>query len=63
MENRRTESEEERTSSKNISADLLDAAGDAVAVLRAQNIQCLQDHQRKRSLQYIRLFFHRETHL
>ena len=49
--------------SQNISADLLDAAGNPVAVLRPQGIQCFQDHQRKRSLQYVRLFFHRETHL
>ena len=49
--------------SQKVSADLLDAAGDAVAVLRSQHIQGLQDHQRKRSLQNVRLFFHRETHL
>jgi len=48
---------------QNISADLLDAAGNPVAVLRPQDIQCLQDHQRKRSLQYVRLLFHGGTHL
>ena len=48
---------------QNVSADLLNASGDAVAVQRAQNIEGFEDHQRKRSLQYVRLFFHRETHL
>ena len=46
-----------------VSADLLDAPGDTVAVLRPQDIQCLEDHQGKRSLQDVRLFLHRESHL
>ena len=33
-----------------VSADLLNAAGDAVAVLRAQHIQRFEHHKRKRSL-------------
>ena len=49
--------------SQNISADLFNASSDAVAVLRAQNIEGFEDHQCKRSLQYVRLFFHRKTHL
>lgn len=49
--------------SQNISADLLDAAGNPVAVLRPQHIKGFQDHQRKRSLQNIGLFFHRDPPL
>ena len=41
-----------------VSADLLDAPGDSPAVLRSQDIECLENHQRKRSLQDVRLFFH-----
>ena len=41
-----------------VSADLLNAAGDAVAVLRSQNIEGFEDHQRKRSLQNVGLFLH-----
>ena len=37
--------------------------GDAVAVLRAQNIEGFQDHQRKRSLQNVGLFLHEGTNL
>ena len=44
-----------------VSADLLDAPRDSPAVLRSQDIQCLQDHQRQRSLQDVRLFLHRES--
>jgi len=33
-----------------ISADLFDAPRDAVAVLRSQDIQSLEDHQRQRAL-------------
>ena len=46
-----------------VAADLLDAAGDAVAMLRAQNIEGLEDHQRKRALQNVGLFFHSGTNL
>jgi len=43
-----------------ISADLLDAAGDAVAVLVSEEIECLEDHQGKRTLQDVGLFLHFE---
>ena len=49
--------------SQKVAADLLDAPGDPVAVLRSKDVQRLQDHQRKRPLQHIRLFLHREFHL
>ena len=46
-----------------VSADLLDAPGDTVAVLRPKEVQCLEDHQGKRSLQDFRLFLHQQIHL
>ena len=49
--------------SQNIAADLLDAAGNPVAMLRAQNIEGFEDHQRKRSLQNVGLFLHGGTKL
>ena len=49
--------------SQKVSADLLDPPGDTVAVLWPKHVQCLQDHQRKRSLQDVWLFLHRESHL
>src|SRR6202044_1388967 len=44
--------------SQQVSADLLDASGDSPAVLRSQDIECLEDHQRERTLQDVRLFLH-----
>src|SRR6202044_1966265 len=44
-----------------VSADLLDAPGDSPAVLRPQDIEGLEDHQRERSLQDVRLFLHGES--
>ena len=44
--------------SEQVSADLLEMPGDAPAVLRPQDIECLEDHQRKRSLQDVGLFLH-----
>src|SRR5258706_8205632 len=41
-----------------IAADLLDPAGDAVAVQRANRVQGLQNHQGKRALPDVRLLFH-----
>ena len=49
--------------SQNISADLLNALADAVAVLWPQNIEGFQDHQRKRSLQNVGFFLHGGTDL
>jgi hypothetical protein len=49
--------------SQNVSADLLDSAGNPVAVLRPKDVQCLEDHQRERSLQYVRFFLHGGTNL
>ena len=46
-----------------ISADLLDASGDTLAVLRSQDIEGLEDHQRQRTLQDVRLFLHGRTNL
>src|SRR5580704_17016749 len=43
--------------SQKVAADLLDAPSDTVAVLRPKDVQCLEDHQRKRSLQYVRFSF------
>src|SRR5580658_250481 len=48
---------------QDISADLLNAPGDAVAVLRPQDTEGLEDHQRQRSLQDVRLFLHGESNL
>jgi hypothetical protein len=42
---------------------LLNPAGDAVAVLRAQHIEGFEDHERKRSLQNVGLFLHGGTNL
>jgi len=41
-----------------ISADLLDAPRDAVAVERTQNIESLEDHQCQRALQDVGFLFH-----
>jgi hypothetical protein len=41
----------------------LDAAGDAVEVLWAQNIEGFEDHQRKRSSQNVGLFLDEGTDL
>ena len=49
--------------SQKVSADLLDASGNALAMLRSQNIECFEDHQRERSLQNVRLFLHGGTNL
>jgi hypothetical protein len=49
--------------SQKVCADLLDASCDPVAVLRPKDVQCLEDHQGERSLQDVRLFLHRESHL
>ena len=49
--------------SPTISADLLNAAGYAVAVLRPRQIEGSPGHHRKRSLQNVRLFFHRGINL
>ena len=49
--------------SQKVSADLLDAPGNPVAVLRPQDIECFEDHQRKRSLQDVWLFLHGGTNL
>ena len=49
--------------SQKVSADLLDAPGNSLAVLRPQDIECLEDHQRERSLQDVRLFLHGESNL
>ena len=43
---------------KKISADLLDAPRDSVAMLRSQDIESLEDHQRQRALQDVRFLFH-----
>ena len=47
--------------SQKVSADLLDAPGDTPAVLRSQDIQCLEDHQCQRSLQDVGFFLHRRS--
>src|SRR6266478_7262066 len=47
--------------SQKVSADLLDAPGNSPAVLRSQDIECLEDHQRERTLQDVRLFLHGES--
>ena len=49
--------------SQKVAADLLDAAGNAVAVLRAQHIEGFEDHERKRSLQNVGFFLHGGTNL
>jgi len=49
--------------SQQVAADLLDATGDSPAVLRPQDIECLEDHERECSLQDVGLFLHRESHL
>src|ERR1700739_1386497 len=41
-----------------VSTDLLDGPRDSPAVLRSQDIECLEDHQRERTLQDVRLFLH-----
>src|ERR1700759_3478099 len=47
--------------SQEISADLLDAPRDSPAVLRSQDIDCFEDHQRQRTLQDVGLFLHCES--
>ncbi len=47
--------------SQKVSADLLDAPGDSPAVLRSQDIECLEDHQRQCSLQDVWFFLHGES--
>ncbi len=49
--------------SQKVSADLLDAPCDSVAVLRSQNIEGFEDHQRKRSLQNVGFLLHGGTNL
>jgi hypothetical protein len=49
--------------SQKVSADLLNAPCNAVAVLRAQHIESFQHHERKRSLQNVRLFLHERANL
>ena len=47
--------------SQKVSADLLNPAGDSLAVLRSQDIECLEHHQRERTLQDVGLFLHGES--
>src|SRR5205807_1783811 len=43
---------------KQVAAGLLDAAGDAVTVKRAESLKCFEDHQSQSPLQDIFLFAH-----
>src|SRR4029453_5500912 len=43
---------------KKISADLLDAPGDTIAMERSQHIERLEDHQRQGALPNVGLFLH-----
>src|SRR6185437_5021923 len=47
--------------SQKVSADLLDAPGNSPAVLRSQDLERFEHHQRECSLQYVRLFLHPES--
>src|SRR6266567_2832591 len=47
--------------SQKVSADLLDAPGNSPAVLLSQDVECLENHQRERTLQDFRLFLHGES--
>jgi hypothetical protein len=42
---------------EDISADLLNASRDSVAMQRTQNIESLQDHQRQSALENFRFLF------
>ncbi len=46
---------------KQVSADLLDAPRDSIAVQRPQDIESLEDHKRQRSLEDVRLLFHNKA--